>query len=99
MSLKTRLQRLESVIKPESKDVCIFMTTVYPAGEMKPPVLGYRSDSIQVMRFENENDDDLQARAESVILDKTARQNCGLKFALVFEVFNNHLSIPTEEET
>ena len=99
MSLKTRLQRLESVIKPESKDVCIFMTTVYPAGEMKPPVLGYRSDGIQIIRFENEHDDDLQERVQLAVLEKTARQNCGLKVALVFEIFNNHLSIPTEEET
>ena len=98
MSLKTRLQRLESVIKPESKDVCIFMTTVYPAGEMKPPVLGYRSD-IKLCVLKTKMMMTLQARAESVILDKTARQNCGLKFALVFEVFNNHSFIPTEEET
>lgn len=89
MSLKARLKRLESVIKPENKDVCIFMTTVYPAGETKPPIIGYHSDGIQVMRFENEHDDELQARAESVILDKTARQDCGLKFALVFEIFDD----------
>jgi hypothetical protein len=99
MSLKTRLKRLESAIKPEHKDVCIFMTTVYPAGQTKPPVIGYRSDGIQIIRFENEHDDDLQERVQLAVLEKTARQNCGLKVALVFEIFNNHLSIPTEEET
>jgi hypothetical protein len=93
MSLKARLKRLESAIKPENKDVCIFITTVYPAGQNKPPVVGYRSDGIQVMRFANEYDDDLQSRAESVILEKTARQDCGLKVALVFEIFDDDLSI------
>ena len=89
MSLKARLKRLESVIKPENKDVCIFINTICPAKQTKPPVIGYRSDDIQVMRLENETDDDLGSRAKSVILEKTARQDCGLKVALVFEIFGD----------
>ena len=88
MSLKARLKRLESVIKPENKDVCIFINTICPAKQTKPPVIGYRSDDIQVMRLENENDDDLQSRVQLALLEKTARQSCGIKVALVFEIFD-----------
>jgi hypothetical protein len=41
------------------------------------------------MRFENEHDDDLQARVQLAVLEKTPRQNCGLKVALVFEIFDD----------
>jgi len=89
MSLKARLKNLESAAQIETKDICIFITTAYPTGQIKPPVIGYRSDNVQCMRLENENDDDLQARIKSAALEQITRQDCGLKVALVFEIFDD----------
>jgi hypothetical protein len=89
MSLKTRLKNLESAAHTENKDMCIFITTAYPTGQIKPPVIGYRSNDIKCMRFENESDDDLRARIKSAALEQAIRQDCGVKSALVFEIFDD----------
>jgi hypothetical protein len=89
MSLKTRLKNLESSTQPKHEDMCLFIVGAYPAGKTKPPIIGYCSDGIRVMRFENEHDDDLQARAKSTVLEQTTRQDCGLKFAMIHEIFDD----------
>ena len=38
---------------------------------------------------QNEHDDDLQARAKSTVLEQTTRQDCGLKFAMIHEIFDD----------
>ncbi len=93
MSLKTRLKNLEISTQPKHENVCFFIVGEYPAGKTKPHVIGYRSHGIQIIRFENEHDDDLQERVQLAVLEKTARQNCGLKVALVFEILDDDLSV------
>lgn len=89
MSLKTRLAKLESVAKIENKDMCIFITCAYPDGEIEPPIIGYRSNKVTCMRLENESDQDLKKRVQIAALDAVQRQDCGLKVAIIFEIYEN----------
>lgn len=78
MNLKARLKKLESAVKIENKDMCIFIV-----GKSEPPVIGYSHNGVRYMRLENESDDDLKARVESIALQQATRQECGLKVAIV----------------
>lgn len=90
MSLKTRLKKLESITQPENIDRCIFITCAYPVDKIKPPVIGYQSGDIQVMRLENESDDDLAERVKVAALAK-AQSNCnGDKVVFIFEILADY---------
>ena len=88
MTLKTRLAKLETIKQPKQNDVCMFITSVYPTGQIKPPVIGYSYNDVKILRLENENDGDLKARVESAALENTIRQPCGVKAVLVFEIMD-----------
>ena len=90
MTLKTRIKKLELSTKTDKddKDTCIFIVGAYPKEQIKPPVIGYKHENDIYMRLPNENDEELKNRVSDLALEKTIRQECGVKVALVFEVLD-----------
>jgi hypothetical protein len=86
MSLKTRLKNLEKITSNEIKDHVFIIVSAFGANEIEPPVIGYSHDGVRYMRLENESDGDLQERVKNIALEKTTRQDCGLKVAIMHQL-------------
>ena len=85
MSLKTRVEKLETKANPQGdKDWCVFIEGVPFDG-----VIGYRHDNDVYMRLAGESDNELRKRVELAALSKTAQNDCGVKVALVHSISDN----------